>query len=320
MEEIIQRHFWKKLQQGGGGRVEYSAMSAHPYLKTSMIERYPDHPWNWYILSRSPHAILVEKLRDKEWDWTRLTETYCIDRIIRTPWLPWNEGRLIVRLSPSSVHHCIRTASPDPWLIRSREVNLQYILSHPTLPWVWAAISRRNDVLLDHAFSHPHLAWDISYLCRHGRFGTSRFRHPFLNYRILSQNPHLHRTILHDNIERPWDWTALALHPAFPPRSILVDRTLYPRWRWDHSLSNPRLDVDAYDKIRKKFTIHNHFSFLCRNHFDRDRRLLPYFRIVQERFLHGLFRRATIKKMIRLLRDISERLSSIDMYTIMRFV
>ena len=318
MNDIIHKLFWKKLHGKSLDRFECNSMSRHPYLLEEMIKRHPHHQWNWSILSHSRHFVLAEYLPYKDWDWEVLTDRFCLDVIIRTPFLPWDEARLSRRLYPPQVNEERRE-----WFDRSRVASPVYIFENPSLPWKWETVLCRPDIVFHHASSFPETSYIKNFMTRHTRFDAfhlSASSSEKINYKILSHNPHLSLSILSRFLQCPWDWSVIARHPAFPPHSIMKNPLFSSRWRWDHSLQNPRLTPPVYDIIRKNFTIHNHFTFLSQNHFEYSSILMLYFQIVRDRFLRTLFRRRLILRKLRLLCCLAHAISRYELRVIMSFV
>lgn len=152
------------------------------------------------------------------------------------------------------------------------------------------------------------------------RFDSYHLSEKIMDFRLLSMNPHHRLSILRRNPYKPWDWKALARHPAFPPESILLDPLLSRRWRWDHCLLHPRLTPTTYHTIRRTFTIHDHFSLLCHNHFCQSKSMLPYFNVVRDRFLLRIIRMRRMAHKLRLLSVLSRHIQPHLLHVIIRFV
>lgn len=316
MHEVIHKLFWKKLHGRSLDRFELYSMSRHPYLTEEMIRRYPHHQWNWNALSHSRHFILAEHLPYKDWDWDILTLRFDLDVIMRTPYLPWDQVRLSHRLYPP-----ILSDERREWIDRSRVASPDYICQNPSLPWKWETVLCRPDMMFHHAKCFPETSYIRNFMTRHTRFEAFHLSvSEKIDYKILSHNPYLSQSILSRFPNLPWDWSVVARHPAFPPQSILNNPLFSSRWRWDHSLQNPRLTQQVYDTIRKNFTIHNHFTFLSQNHFEHSPVVMVYFQIVRERFLRTLFRRRLILRKLRLLCRLSHTISRHELFVILSFV
>lgn len=278
MEVIVQQYFWKKIRSGCCSRSDWNSLSSHPYLSLSMVEKNPDLPWNWRLLSRQErfHPFL-DRFADKEWKRHAKTNKNVVN-------------------------------GNGYWKTRSMVMPIADILSNPSFPWVWPVVSRHPQLTMDHVVSHPGLRWDLHHIMTSTRFDSHHLSQKIMDFRLLSKNPHNRMSIIRRHPLKPWDWKALARHPAFPPEKILVDPLLFHRWRWDHCLLQPRLTPEAYHTIRRIFTIHNHFSSLCQNHFLHSGSILPYFRAVRDRFLLRVVLARLLSRKLRLLTTLSRHI------------
>lgn len=291
MDIIVQQYFWKKIQSGCCSRSDLNSLSSHPYLSLSMVEKNPDMPWNWRLLSRQERFHpLLEKFPERGWKRSKKKHTNIV------------------------------ASAQNYWRTRSMVMPISDILSNPSFPWVWPVVSHHPQLTMDHVINYPGFRWDLNHIMTSMRFDSHHLSQKIMDFRLLSRNPYNNISIIRRNLYKPWDWKALARHPAFPPEKILVDSRLFHKWRWDHCLLHPRLTPETYHTIRRLFTIHNHFSFLCQNHFLHSRSILPYFRVVRDRFLLRVVRARRISHKLRLLTILSHHIHPLLFRHISRFI
>jgi len=271
----------------------WKAVSSHPIF-LSMVADRDRLSWDWKLISRQDDPAirsLLLRFPDKSWDWNHLSRHLPMEFIHENAHLPWNLKILWVRLLPSS------PSSEIEWSRLSASTDLSIILHDAFLPWDWHEVSRHPQLTMDHVYQQPHLRWDFPYIMTHTPFFFNHLAYPILqtDCRLLSSNPHHHPALLKRFLQCPWDWKALARHPAFPPHLVVADPVLSSRWRWDHCLLNPRLTLGYYHVLRKTIHIPDHFSLLSRNPFDRSPNLPLYFMAVRRRFLLRLVHRRRLR-------------------------
>lgn len=323
--EHMRREFWKRMMKNPTkcSRMEWKNMSGHPFLTESMIANNPDHPWDWRALSRQEFIKIHRSLLqtpEKDWDWIHLSSTIPLEFILQHPRLGWSYSIVYDRMHPRRtipprrIEILLATTPGNEldWKTLSMTAPLSFILSHATLSWKWHLVTRRQGVSFRILHHHPNLNWDLKHAMRHLPFSSHHltFSRFLLDFPLLSLNPHLHRHILCRHLDRPWDWKALARHPAFPPQKIYHDTVLRPLWRWDHCLLHPRISWEFYNIARREFTITRHFSLLSKNHFHASDILPPYLRAVLHRFLLTTLYRRRLHHQFRLLRYIRNHLPS----------
>lgn len=298
MDEYIQSLFWKKLQKPKSVvRHEWKAMSSHPFLLYEMVERHPFLDWDWRILSRKNENWkynLILKYPWKNWDWVYLSNDVPLSFIRERPFLPWDYKIIWKRLS-SPVPQSPTSFSKN-WKTLSLYTPISQIFNHLQFPWDWKQVSKNKGLTIQDVCNYPFFPWDFSYVMSHTYFNIYDLKRSSItfDFKLLSQNPYCRPRYVRLLNQYPWDWTKLAIHPAFPPEKIFLDPILSRRWRWDRCLGNPYLTLPFYTEIRKQTTIPNQFSQLCQNHFEKTVSLLPYQVSVLVKFLWVCFSKKKI--------------------------
>ena len=323
-EQHLQGEFWKRMH-GSRIKKEFRSMSAHPFLSLRIIEKHPDHPWDWRLLSRrrDPSSIssLLLLFPQKPWDWAHLSKTMPLSFISQHDQLPWIHeiicDRVIVFSSSSS---SITTNDPDDY-----HYPIEFILQTIAAPEKWKMLQYHPHLTLDHLLRHPEIPWDWHYAMKTLFFSSHHLlalenKNIRVHYQLLSFNPYHRPSILRKHLDKPWDWTALARHPAFPPQIIHDDPILSPYWRWDHCLAHPRLELAFYHQIRRKVMISNHFQSLSQNHFEECPSLHPYYLSVRHRFLHSWWIRRRILSHLHLFLLLCKNLPVVLVHLILQFL
>jgi hypothetical protein len=103
-------------------------------------------------------------------------------------------------------------------IVYNQNVTLEFVLSHPELPWDWAFLSER----LEEIQIFPDLPWD---------------------YYWASFNPHCDYSFVMANLDKKWNYAILARR--MPAEFIFK----YPELSWISVINNPNLDFDYLSKI-----------------------------------------------------------------------
>jgi len=103
-------------------------------------------------------------------------------------------------------------------IVYNQNVTLEFVLSHPELPWDWAFLSER----LEEIQIFPDLPWD---------------------YYWASFNPHCDYSFVMANLDKKWNYDILARR--MPAEFIFK----YPELSWISVINNPNLDFDYLLKI-----------------------------------------------------------------------
>lgn len=301
-KDFMEIQFWNKLQKPSSiGKLEWKAMSNHPFLKKEMVSTLPHGNWDWRILSRKDWCKdLLVQYPYKRWDWSFLSYQMPYSFIRSHPYFPWDLKMIWKRFDQKKP---LPARSFFNWNRLSLESSTSFIFSHLRFPWNWKLVSKNPSLCLGDVCNYPGFSWDFSYIMTNVYFsGIDLQRKGVLfEFKLLSLNPYCRPWIVRQFINKDWDWSKLASHPAFPPSEIIHDSKLAPKWRWDRCLSNPRLSYTFYHDIRRSVFIPNHFIQLSQNHFQKSVLLFPYQLSILIRFLWICFVRKKILHKIKLL-------------------
>lgn len=263
--DFIQDQFFQQLLSPQKfSKSDWRRISSHPMLPMEIVYICHHYSWDWTYISRQRFQRIekvILTLPFKEWDWSYLTQNAPRDFIDSNPQLPWLAYQSAKKYD---YHNVFSYMAP-----------IENVLH-----------KKKRDLLRYTYFDAHHLA---------SLTITNK------DYHYLSQNPHHCLAILRKYKDKPWDWKELAKNHAFPPQMMLPYRNEFPRWRWDQSLSHPRISWKCYQTIRKDIHIPNHFRFFIKNHFHLTPSLKVYFQIVRQRFLKGLLIRRVMLRRLTLL-------------------
>ena len=70
-KNIVFIHLMNLIEKYPDKPWDWRVISSNPNLTIEMIEKYPDKPWNWKGISHNPNLTIemIEKYPDKPWDW-----------------------------------------------------------------------------------------------------------------------------------------------------------------------------------------------------------------------------------------------------------
>lgn len=318
-EAFFQTQISNHISTNKMNRHRWRIISRHPMLKTEIIIRHNDSPWDWRSLSSQDATKigpLLIRFPDKDWDWNLLTRELPLQFIMDHEHLSWNIKILFNRFANQE------TTISDNWRSLSIDTEISHILNTSFMPWDWKTVSRHVQLTMNHIYRHPHLNWDWKYVMTHVSFHAHHLEFPILQVdcQLLSINPHNRPHIVKKFLNMGWDWTALARHPAFPPHIIFHDAVLATRWRWDHCLLNPRLTMEFYHHIRRIIHIPNHFDLIGRNHFQYSDQLILYHSGIRRRFLVYVIMRRRFRSALRVLSYLHCLLPFILFRSILEFI
>lgn len=151
------------------------------------------------------------------------------------------------------------TAFPHkPWnwyyICERRDISLEFVLSHPKLPWKWNILSTNPHIATwKNVQAHPELPWDWIGLMKNPAIPINNiFDHykpwlynpgkPTIDWTILSHHPEINIAFITDNICLTWDWEILAAHANITIDTIIAKRTC--PWNYTAVLQNPNITVD----------------------------------------------------------------------------
>ena len=81
------------------------------------IEKYPDKPWNWNLLSYNPNITMefIDKYPDKPWNWKWISSNpnITMDIIDKYPDKPWSWYS--ISRNPNIIMNIIEQYSDKPW-------------------------------------------------------------------------------------------------------------------------------------------------------------------------------------------------------------
>jgi hypothetical protein len=117
-------------------------------------------------------------------------------------------------------------------IIYNQNVTLEFVLSHPELPWDWAFLSER----LEEIQIFPDLPWD---------------------YYWASFNPYCDYSFVMANLDKKWNYAILARR--MPAEFIFK----FPELSWISVINNPNLDFDYLLKISENKPDKYYYLSLC---------------------------------------------------------
>lgn len=176
-------------------------------------------PWDWEFLSERTD-LTMDILRNNinlNWDFERLSynRNLTFDVVLKNLELPWDWETL-------SWHPNL---TPDIYL------------DNLALRWDWKRISQNRNTTFDIVFANPELPWNWSYLCRNRNmtFGILQtlLRNEDIQGRLrwdlLTMNENMTPEIIFNNVDLPWDWSALSSNKNFTTE-VLND--ISRRYKW----------------------------------------------------------------------------------------
>jgi hypothetical protein len=100
----------------------------------TLIEKYPNKPWNWLSISQNPKITmeLIEKHPEKPWNWV------CI----------FNNPNLTLEFIEK---HPERSEDWRRWhfISQNSNITMEIIEKHPEKPWDWCAISQNPNITME---------------------------------------------------------------------------------------------------------------------------------------------------------------------------
>ena len=110
-----------------------SGWTGSNYIKT-LLEKFPNKPWNWYWLSRNPSVATWEIVTDKPWDWRTLSRNPNIatwKNIKDNSSFPWDWERK--RPYREGLSHIL-------------DVTWEIIRDNPDKSWDWTYLSTNPNI------------------------------------------------------------------------------------------------------------------------------------------------------------------------------
>lgn len=141
-----------------------------------------------------------------------------------------------------------------------------------------------------------------------------------MNFTAFSKNPYLTVPHIRRHLESPWDWRALALHPALDPQTIwdVGDDRLYHKWRWSEVYRHPRLSAHMYSILQSSYRWPP--TLLLQNAFYDDTGLLRIAAHRIQRFVTSRYIDRTMRARLGSIRHMTARLPSSVVHTILEYV
>ena len=187
--------------------LNWNSLSSHPCITMDFIERYPDKPWDFELISENENLTLdfVLKHIGENFDWNSITSNSAItlDDIKKYPDLPWNFH--CVGENPNIIAEFIRIFSETDTLFQfvnwnniwsSEFIDIDFVLKVWNSPFKnkmkWICITSNPRISEQNILENQDLPWiytDVSYntstsiefICKHGSHGFLRYglaRHP----------------------------------------------------------------------------------------------------------------------------------------------
>lgn len=135
------------------------------------ILQYPLWRWDRGLLSDNGNiciAIIDTYMPNAVglWDWQLISQHIDVREVLSHPDAPWNRDGLSRNKNITCMEEILSLEMPNAvglWsspedLSEEEEVDIEYKLHNPDMPWDWHAISRR--VSMQDVLDNPYLPWD----------------------------------------------------------------------------------------------------------------------------------------------------------------
>lgn len=202
-----------------------------------LVERFPDKPWSWSVLTYRFSFVEIDEHIDWPWDWDRLSASHSIPWafLIKHQNKPWKWSYLTGSVTRGAFRGCDMTSvqilehfiNKDwswDYLSKYEGVSLEWIEQHLDKSWNWGSIAGRKDLTAEFVDRNVHRFDDIWWRS----FSKRTFIRPWLvekhpdldwNWIFLSSNPRITPEFVHSHIDWPWEWGELGLssNPSLSP-------------------------------------------------------------------------------------------------------
>lgn len=248
----------------------WSDISSNPNLTLAVVKKYPDHPWNWFMISSHVHLTL--------------------DLFIENRHLPWDNGGLCCNPCFTPDWFSVIGFTNVDWNWYSRNPNLTWatVLKHQTQPWNWDYISKHREITWDmverHSFpwtwwglgKNPNTPW--SELCRNPYKWYDISRHPRLqwsdvveyrptpeqkthwNWIELSQHSNITWDTIQQNPNYPWCPKSVSANPNVSLKTVID----HPNYRWDWGQLSKHLNI-TWSMIQEHPELPWQWQYVSRN-------------------------------------------------------
>jgi hypothetical protein len=125
-------------------------------LSLEWIEKYPNKPWDWRVLSRNHNLTLewIEKYPDKPWDWNCFglsdNPSITLEWLEKYPDKPWYWGRYGLSKNPN--------------------LTVEWFEKYPDKHWSWDCLSENPSITLEWNEKYPNKSWNAYCSFRKSQF------------------------------------------------------------------------------------------------------------------------------------------------------
>jgi hypothetical protein len=256
----------------------WSDISSNPNLTLGTVKKFPNLPWNEFMLSKQLRITPEIYLENRDFDWD--IAGICCNPCFGPEWFP------IIGIDNVDWGWYSKNRSLD-WSIvlqyQNKPWNWDYISLNKTLtweqvnqrpfrfPWTWWGLSKnpntpwsellRNPSKWYDISHHPQLQWEYVKNYQpppnekaHWNWGDLS-AHPNITLNIIqknpdmpwcqsavSKNPNVTWSIVKDNLSYNWDWANLSRNPSIKWSDIKSNPDA--PWNWRYVSENPNVSWD----------------------------------------------------------------------------
>lgn len=178
------------------------------------IDAHPNHAWNWELIGSINHYISANVIaKHPERAWPKPVPTQSEQSPVK------NNNPCHCKCTEFDIGQLEEDAQHGVEWYRQTNVNwrnatrnlsipLDFIETHPTLPWAWGFMANRNDLTLEFIRRNINKNWNWELLSAHPVI-TLDFVKSFSyqwSWSELSTNPNMTSDIIINNITLPWHW------------------------------------------------------------------------------------------------------------------
>lgn len=191
----------------------------------SLIELYPDKPWDWSQISANPSTtidIINKHATIIAWYWSSISmnKSITMDIIKQHIHYPWNWTT--VSQNPNLTIEMIREYPDKMWcwstISKNKAITMDMIKNNLDLPWKWDMVGNNPNITMDMIDKYPQIPNRISINKHYKQFAESLNRYWYKPTHIINPITNelytyntLTMDVIHQYPNYEWDWQMLSI-------------------------------------------------------------------------------------------------------------